>query len=108
MIRFISRFVGLWLIAGALVALVIDGAKSIAASAVTFTRVGMAWLEYSPATLAGVQAFIEKDVESHVGHWVWDPLVQAILWLPVFAALGLLGGILALAGRKRRRRPAYA
>src|SRR5262245_48619688 len=35
MIAFIARFIGLWMIAGALVALVIDGTKTIAASTLT-------------------------------------------------------------------------
>jgi hypothetical protein len=108
MIRFVARFVGLWLIAGALVALVIDGAKSIAASSLVLTPVGVAWLDLSPSSLAGAQAFIEKDVEAHLGHWIWDPVILGILWLPVFAVLGILGGLLAYAGRKRRLRPAYA
>ena len=49
MIGFIARFVGLWLIAGALVALVIDGTKTIAASHLTVTPLGLAWFALSPA-----------------------------------------------------------
>ena len=60
MIGFFSRFVGLWLIAGALVALVVDATKSIAASTLTVTPLGLAWASINPASLMSVQQFFQQ------------------------------------------------
>ena len=108
MIGFIARFVGLWLIAGALVALVVDGTKTIAASELTVTAFGKAWYDLSPTTLMAAQMFVQQTVETYIGHWLWDPLIQWILMLPAWLVLGLLGAWLVYAGRKRRMRNAYA
>ena len=108
MIAFLARFVGLWLIAGALVAVVVDGAKTIAASALTVTPLGMAWVNLSPATYLAAQTFMQQTVESYVGHWLWDPVIQWILFMPSWAVLGAVGGLLAFLGRKRRFAAAYA
>ncbi len=108
MIGFIARFIGLWLIAGALVALVVDGTKTIAASTLTVTPLGTAWFSISPSSLMAAQGFIQQTVEAYVGHWLWDPLIQWILMLPTWLVLGLLGAWLLYAGRKRRMRAAFA
>jgi hypothetical protein len=108
MIAFLSRFVGIWLIAGALVAVVVDGAKTIAATSLTVTPLGLTWFALSPTTLMATQRFVQQTVESYIGHWLWDPLIQWILLLPSWAVLGAVGGTLAYLGRKRRFTPAYA
>jgi hypothetical protein len=108
MIGFFARFVGLWLIAGALVALVVDGTKTIAASQLTVTPLGTTWFSISPSSLMAAQAFVQQTVEAYIGHWLWDPLIQWILMLPSWLVLGLLGGWLVYAGRKRRLRTAFA
>ena len=59
MIAFIARFIGLWMIAGALVALVIDGTKTIAASTLTVTPLGQSWYSISPSTLMSAQSFVQ-------------------------------------------------
>jgi hypothetical protein len=43
MFRFLSRFLGVWLVAAALVAATVDGAKSIAASSLVLTPFGETW-----------------------------------------------------------------
>ena len=108
MIAFIARFAGLWLIAGALVALVVDGTKTIAGSRLIITPLKQTWTTLGPASLQALQSFVEQKVESHVGHWVWDPAIQWILALPTWAVLGVLGGWLAYMGRKRRTTAAFA
>ncbi len=107
MIGFFSRFVGLWLIAGALVALVVDATKTIAASTLTVTPVGLAWSSINLASLLSVQRFVQQHVEAYVGHWLWDPLIQSILLLPTWAILGAAGFLLTWLGRRRRRKAAY-
>ncbi|HEY5082863.1 MAG TPA: hypothetical protein VII91_13270 [Bauldia sp.] len=108
MLGFLPRFVGLWFVAGGLVALVVDAAKSIAASALTMTPLGAALHTLAPATLLSAQAFVQQDVEPYLGHWIWDPVIQWILLLPTWAVLGFLGFLLTYLGRRRRLRVAYA
>jgi len=108
MIGFLARLAGLWLIAGALVALVVDGAKSIAASGLTVTPLGLTWYSISPSTLIAAQTFVQQKIEAYVGHWLWDPIIQWILLMPTWLVLGSLGAWLAYVGRKRLLRPAYA
>ena len=107
MIGFFSRFVGLWLIAGALVALVVDATKSIAASTLTVTPLGLAWATFNRASLMAVQQFVQRTVEAYVGHWLWDPVIQWLLLLPTWAILGAAGFLLTYLGRRRKRRAAY-
>ena len=108
MISFVSRFVGMWFVAGALVALVIDATKTIAASALTITPLGLAWQTLAPVTLASAHAFVEQKIEPSVGHWVWDPAIQWLLLLPTWVVLGALGFLLTYLGRRRRLKVAYA
>ena len=104
MTGFLARTLALWLIAGALVALVIDGTKTIASSSLTVTSLGLAWFTISPATLLAAQEFVQRRIEAVIGHWLWDPLIQWILLLPTWAVLGAVGGGLAYLGRRRRLR----
>jgi hypothetical protein len=108
MIRFLLRFIGLWLIAGGLVAIVVDGVRSIAASQLMITPLGQTWLDLDPASLAATQAFVEQNLEERFGTWIWDPAMLALLAVPTFAFLAALGGLLAWLGRKRRLTPAFA
>jgi hypothetical protein len=107
MIGFLARFAGLWLIAGALVALVIDATKTVATSALTVTQLGKAWYDVSPLTLLSAQQFVEGRIEVYVGGWLWDPLVVWMLMMPTWAVFAALGFLLTYSGRRRRRR-AYA
>ncbi len=108
MIGFLTRFIGLWMIAGALVALVVDGTKTIAAETLTVTPLGQTWYSISPSTLIAAQSFVQEKVETYIGHWLWDPLIVWILLLPTWLVLGLLGAWLVYIGRKRRLRAVYA
>lgn len=108
MISFLSRFLGLWLIAGALVAIVIDATKSIAASALTVTQLGVAWANVSMPSLMSAQQFVQQTIEPYTGRWLWDPLIQGLLMLPTWVVLGALGFLLTWAGRRRRLKLAYA
>lgn len=108
MLGFLSRLVGLWLVAGALVALVIDATKSIAASKLMLTPLGLAWSSLNMASLMSVQEFVQRTIEPTVGRWLWDPVIQWILLLPTWAVLGALGFLLTWLGRRRRPKIVYA
>jgi len=60
MIRFLLRFLGLWVLAAAFLWLVIDGTKSIAGNAVSFTQLGKTWYDLSPNSLQLLQPAIER------------------------------------------------
>jgi hypothetical protein len=108
MIGFVSRFVGLWFVAGGLVALVIDAAKSIAASALTMTPLGSTLFTLAPSSLVATQGFVQQKIEPYVGGWLWDPFIQWLLLTPTWVVLGFLGFLLTWLGSRRRIRTAYA
>lgn len=97
MIRFLFRFVGLWVLAGAFVALVLDGVRSIASSEIVTTPLGVTWLATAPDSLARFQSFVETNLSNAV----WERLAVPVLGAPLFAVLGLLGIALLLIGRPR-------
>ncbi|MCX5568137.1 hypothetical protein [Kaistia nematophila] len=102
MFTLLVRLLGLFAIAGAVVGLVIDGTKSIAASTLTVTPLGQAWFAFDPASLNALQAAVATHVEVYVGPWVWSPVIQFLLTLPTWLVLGAIGTCLLLAGRRRR------
>lgn len=99
MFRFLVRLAGLFAIAGAVIALVVDGTKSIAGSSLSVTSLGQAWFAYDPAGLQAAQAAVASHVEAYVGGWVWYPVIQFLLTLPLWLALGAFGALLIVAGR---------
>ena len=104
MIRFLFRFVGYWLLAGALVAAIIDGAKSIAASSLVITALGQHFQQLAPTLLQR----LEFGIQNNLGQpWLWDVVFINILSLPSFAVLGLLALMFMLIGR-RKQAPAIA
>ncbi len=94
MIRFLFRFLGLWLLAGAFVALVIDGTRSVSASRLVFAPLRDAWTMFDSAHLAA----IEKKFEGSL----LEPALTLLLSLPFFAFLALIGLLLLLIGRRKR------
>ncbi|MBB3932409.1 hypothetical protein GGR25_003467 [Kaistia hirudinis] len=108
MFRFLVRLAGLFALAGAVIALVVDGSKSIAASTLTYTPLGQAWFAFDPDSLAAAQAAVASQIEVHVGSWVWYPVIQFFLSWPVWLVLAALGALLLIAGRPLPFRAAVA
>jgi len=104
MVRFIFRFVGLWLLAGGFVAFVVDGTRSISASRFVLTPFGIAWDTLHPASFDAMRAWVEGNFPS----WVWNPIILSVLLTPLWAVLGVLGLLLVLIGRKRERTIGYS
>ena len=96
MLRFLSRFLGIWLVAGALVAGVVDGAKSIAASRLVLTPLGESWTGLG--TLVGGSG----AGEGVAAPWPLDALLAWALSAPTLAVLAISGVLLLAAGRRRR------
>jgi hypothetical protein len=96
MFRFLFRFVGWWLLAGAFVALVIDGTRSITAGRIVIMPLAEAWVAVHPQSADWLKATVERDLPA----WVWDPLLVYVLFAPLWAVLGVLGLLLIFIGRR--------
>lgn len=102
MIRFLLRFIGLWLLAAAFFFIVYDGVKSIADKTMTWTSLEKAWNELNSSSLQSLQPVIERNAK-----WLWDPVMLKLLAMPTSAILGVLGILLIIAGRKKQRLIGY-
>lgn len=98
--RFLARFVGLWLLAAALVFAVIDGARSIAGSEMSLTPLGATWSGTAPASLESVEMFFTERLGAD---WFWEGPAQSVLAVPTWGVLAILGLFLVLVGRPRSR-----
>ena len=96
MIRFVLRFIGMWLLAGGFVALVLDGVRSIASSEIVLSPLDVTWFATSEESFAQFQTFVETRLPTGTWETVMVPLMQA----PLAAVLGVLGLILMLIGRR--------
>jgi hypothetical protein len=103
MIRFLFRFVGLFVLAGAFIAFIYDGTKTIAGNNVYVTKLGDAWNAVHSTSLALLQPAIEHRVP-----WLWDPVAVNVLAAPTWLVLAILGALLILIGRKKKRLIGYA
>lgn len=98
MFRFLLRFVGFWFLAGGFVALIVDGTRSIAASALVLTSAGDAWFAVSPGSLAAMEASTRK-----ISPALWDSAIAPALSAPAFLVLLIFGIVLMMLGRVRER-----
>jgi hypothetical protein len=103
MIRFLLRFVGMVLLASAFIFFVYDGTKSIADQRLYVTRVAEVWATFHESSLTQLQPTLER-----LAVWLWDPVARTVLDAPVCLVLLVLGTILVLLGRKKRRLIGYA
>jgi hypothetical protein len=96
MLRFICRFLGVWLLAAGLVTSVIDGAKTLAASELVTTPVAESW-----ALLAGEAAGAEPR-EPLAAPWPFDIAAAWLLAAPTALVLFAAAVVLLIVGRRRR------
>jgi hypothetical protein len=96
-LRFICRFLGVWLLAAALVFAVIDGAKTIAAAELVTTPVMESW-----AMVAGAGAEEAGGRQPIAAPWPLDIAAAWLLVAPTSAALLVIAVILLIVGRRRR------
>jgi len=101
MLRFFARFLGFWIFAAAIVAAIVDGAKSIAASAIVVTPLSETW--------AAIAASGGSQPPAEAPQIPW-PLDVALAWLlaaPTVGVLALVGVLLMILGAKRGRGSAH-
>jgi hypothetical protein len=98
LIRFLFRFIGLWILAAGFVALVRDGTKSIAGNAVFITRLADDWNNIQASSLESLKTLVER----YTGDSGWEIVSTYLLAAPTWLVLGILGSILILIGRKKK------
>ena len=98
MIRFLLRTLGLLFLATAFIFLVYDGTRSIAANVLLYSKVDEIWSLVHAASLQQLQPLIEKNAP----RWLWDPVATTVLDAPAIVALGVIGAILILLGRRKK------
>jgi hypothetical protein len=97
-VRGFFRFLGIWLLAAAVVAVVIDGTRSIADSALVVTPLGQTWFQLHPTSLNGLQVLVERNVSPYL----WDPVITTILRQPTAVVAAVLALVFLVAGRPKR------
>ena len=98
--RLALRVVGTLLIAFAVILIIIDGTRSLAANGLVFTPLEATWQSMHAESLAAVRDFLSSRLFGPV----LEPVVSAILSFPGWAVVGVPGLLLAWAGRSRRER----
>jgi hypothetical protein len=83
-------------VAAGFVALVIDGARAIADSALRFTPLG----DVLQALLQERFRLIQPAIERNIHPWLWDPLALTLLKAPAAGAALLVGFLLLWLGRR--------
>ncbi len=97
MIRFLLRFLGLWILAAGFIFLVYDGTKSIAGDALFLTRVQDVWGNVHQTSLQALKPTLEA-----YSTFLWNPVMTTLLDQPIALVLGVVGAVLMLLGRKKK------
>ncbi len=98
--RFLLRLVGTWLLGMALVLVIIDGTKSLAANALVVTSLSESWRMVHAPSLAG----FEQWIFTGPAKIAWEAVIAPALNWPGWAVLGLAGIVLAFLGRLKGNR----
>ena len=98
--RLLLRLLGTWLLGIALILLIIDGTRSLAANAIVMTPLEDTWRLLHGQSLEEVRAFLGSRFFGPV----LEPVVVAALNLPGWLVLGVPGAFIAWLGRTRRSR----
>jgi hypothetical protein len=96
MFRFLARAIGLLLIAAGFVGMVIDGTRSIANGAMTFSPIG----EVAFRLLGERYLLLQPAIERHIHPLLWDPIVLNLTLLPASVVAFALGALLLWLGQK--------
>lgn len=102
MLRLLTRFLGLLLLAGGFIALIVDGTRSIAGGQLLVTTLRKGISDALPALYQSLQA--ETAAKSA---FLSDTVMSPLLLLPVSLALGGLGALLIVFSHKREETARY-
>ena len=96
MIRFFLRFFGYLAVGAGFVALVLDGARSIANQSLMMTRFGETLFRLFGESYLKLQPAIEKNLHP----FLWDPVLLALSQAPSFVIGLVLGFLMLRLGRR--------
>jgi hypothetical protein len=102
MVRFVLRFLGYVLLAGAFVSIVVDGTRSIAASSLMWTRLSEPLDRLAPKATSWLQATVQG-----VHEMLWDPVAIRLLGAPLAVVLLVLGVLFVLLAAEREPTVGY-
>ncbi len=95
--RFVVRLLGTWLLGLALILLILDGTKSLGASALVLTSVGDMWGTVHLASLEGFEQVVGRSALGAL----WTMVIVPVLGWPGWAVCGVPGIVFAYLGRSR-------
>lgn len=98
--KFVLRVLGIWFVGLALVLVVVDGTKTLAANALTMTSLAETWRGIHDESWAAVSATLIDTAASATGR----AMVEHVFAWPSWAIFGGAGVVLLLLGRQRGRR----
>ena len=100
MLRLLTRFLGLLLLAGGFIALIVDGTRSIAGGRLMVTSLRNGVADALPALSESLSA-VQKS------SFLWDLLLGALLFVPVSVACGGLGALFIIFSHKQEEALRY-
>lgn len=103
MLRLLFRFIGLLFLAAAFAALVVDGTRSIAAGAPAFLPLGRTISALSSTGFEKMRDYVQSHAPK-----LWDPVLVAVLDLPAWLVLGIVGLLLFALTRRRAPKIGYS
>jgi hypothetical protein len=98
--RLLFRLIGTWLLGVALILLIIDGTRSLAADEIVMTSLADTWAFVHAQSLEEVRVFLATRFFGPIV----EPAVSTILTLPGWLVLAVPGTLIAWMGRTRRAR----
>lgn len=104
MLRILTRFLGLLLLAGGFVALIVDGTRSLAGGRLLVTTLGKGASDLFPAAYRALQA----TVEGNLPDFIWDPLITTLLLTPISIAFCGVGASLIVLSHKQHEAIGYS
>lgn len=96
MLRLLTRFIGLLLLAGGFIALIVDGTRSIAGGELLVTSLRRGAASLFPALYQALQTSVEEK-----SAFLWDPVLTTLMLAPVSVALGGIGAALILLSHRQ-------
>ncbi|ETR77569.1 signal peptide protein [Afipia sp. P52-10] len=103
MIRGLFRFIGLLLLAAGFVFLIYDGQRSIADQTLRLTRLGEFWNDIHQTSQQALRGAVETNAP-----WLWHAISNFLLDQPAWAVLGVLGILLMVLFRPKKKLIGYA
>lgn len=102
MLRLLTRFLGLLLLAGGFIALIVDGTRSIAGGQLLVTTLRRGLSESLPGLYQSMSTGIAQK-----SAFLWDPVTTSLLLLPVSVTLGSLGALCIIFSHRQEEAGRY-